>query len=73
MEIKMKKYTRNAIFTELKEFDYLSKEDDFIEITEWYNGEGFDVTINSFGNFNFQLTWGQYKALRKLIKKLEKD
>jgi len=69
----MKKYTRNAIFTELKEFDYLSKEDDFIEITEWYNGEGFDVTINSFGNFNFQLTWGQYKALRKLIKKLEKD
>ena len=69
----MKKYTRNAIFTELKEFDYLSKEDDFIEITEWYNGEGFDVTINSVGNFNFQLTWGQYKALRKLIKKLEKD
>ena len=49
----MKEYTRTSKFTELKNYDHLSKDDDFIEITEWYNGEGFDVVIN---DKQFQLT-----------------
>ena len=60
----MKEYTRTSKFTELKAYDHLSKDDDFIEITEWYNGEGFDVVIN---DKQFQLTYGQFEALQALV------
>jgi len=67
---KIDKYQRKAIFSLLKEYDYFAEENDFIEITEWNNGEGFDVEISTKNTQRFQLTWGQFKALKKLIKKL---
>jgi len=67
----MNVYNRKAIFTELKKFDHHASGDDFMEITEWANGEGFDVDIAAKLPTRFQLTWGEYKALKKLIKELE--
>jgi len=64
------KYKREAIFSELKKFDVFAKDDDYIEVTEWKNGEGFDVDINSNERSFFQLTYGSFNALKKLIKKL---
>jgi hypothetical protein len=67
----MKKYNRKAIFTELAKYCYLAGPSDFIEITEWFNGEGFDICIsNKSGNTIFQLTHGELDALKKLIKEL---
>lgn len=68
----MEKYKRNSVFSDLKKFDIFAKDSDFIEVTEWYNGEGFDVEISSSLPERFQLTWGEYKALKKLVKELEK-
>jgi hypothetical protein len=66
-------YSRQAIFAELKQFDPLfSKEHDYIEITEWANGEGFDVNINTTQDAKFHLTWGQWDAIKYLIKQLNK-
>ena len=62
----METYKRESAFTELKEFDHLAKPDDFMEVTLWHNGEGFDVTISD--DQLFTLSWGQYKALKKLVK-----
>ena len=60
-----KRYERNSIFSSLQEFDPgFAKEHDYIEITEWYNGEGFDVVIN---DKQFQLTYGQFEALQALV------
>lgn len=36
----MKKYFRKSISADLNRFDYLAKENNFIEVTEWHNGEG---------------------------------
>lgn len=66
----MKKYTKNAVFCELKKYDHIANDDDYIEVTEWKNGEGFDVEIVGKLSTRFQLTWGEYTALKKLIKKL---
>jgi hypothetical protein len=63
--------SRKAIFSELAHYDHLSKPDDFIEITEWSNGEGYDVEIATSLGSRFQLTHGQYAALKDLITKLE--
>ena len=36
----MEIYNRKAIFAELKDYDVLSSDNAYIEITEWHNGEG---------------------------------
>ena len=64
----IKEYTRKAKFTPLKPYDYFAKDDHFMETTEWYNGEGLDVSINSaLGEQHFSLTWGEWNALKALI------
>lgn len=67
----IEKYKRKTAFAVLKQFDVLSKDNDFIEVSLWHNTEGFDVHHSSCGEQHFQLTWGQYKALKKLIKELD--
>ena len=61
----MEMYQRKSKFTELKKYDHLAKDDDFIEVCEWHNGEGFDVAIGA--NKQFQLTWGELYALIALV------
>jgi hypothetical protein len=37
---------------------------DFLEVTEWANGEGYDIHIcDTDGEKIFRLTYGQYEAL----------
>lgn len=74
-EIKIEESKRKALYTELKEFCTFSmhkgRESDFIEVTEWTNGEGFDVHISSgVERESFRLTIGQFEALKKLVKTL---
>jgi hypothetical protein len=61
----METYTRKAKFTELKNYCHMSKVGDFMEVTEWHNGEGFDVTIGT--DQQFSLTTGQYECLMALV------
>lgn len=63
-------YKKNAVFCDLNDFDILAKKCDFIEITEWKNGDGFDVDIGGTNTQMFQLTRGQFNAMKVLIKKL---
>ena len=65
-------YKRNAVFTELKEYDHMARDDDFMEVCEWKNGDGFDVEVEGKLKTRFQLTWGEYNALIELVKELEK-
>jgi ribosomal protein L44E len=67
------KYKKSAVFAPLKQFCYFGKEHDYIEVTEWKNGEGFDVEINGRKTERFQLTWGEFDALKKLVKQLKKQ
>ena len=42
----MEHYNRKSVTDSLKKYDCLAKDSDFIEVTEWYNGEGWDISIN---------------------------
>lgn len=64
----MKIGKRKTINGCLHKFDYLAKEDDFIEVTEWSNGEGISVTINMN---TFELTFGQLDAINYLSQALK--
>jgi len=65
-------YKLEAAFTPLQQFDHCAKPGGFIEVALWHNCEGFDVHINSYSEQSFRLTWGEFKALKKLIKELDK-
>lgn len=69
----MEKYKRKAVFSSLKDYDVFCGEYDFMEVTEWSNGEGFDVEVAGKTNERFQLTYGCYEALKDLVKEIEKD
>ena len=62
----MQFYERKARFDELNKYCHLAKPGDFVEITEWHNGEGIDVTIGT--NKMFQLTWGELEAVQVLAR-----
>ena len=58
---------RTAKFTELKPYCVMAEDNGYMEVCEWSNGEGFDVTLNSHGEQRFSLTWGQWEALQALV------
>lgn len=61
--------SRKAVNDKLKKYDYLAKDEDYIEIVEWTNGEGYDITIND--DKIISLTRGQIDAINYLVKSLE--
>lgn len=65
-------YKLDAAFALLQKFDHCAKPEDFIEVSLWHNGEGFNVDLSSNGDQSINLTWGQFKAIKKLIKELDK-
>ncbi len=62
-------FKRNSVYSSLKEYCHMCKDEhSFMEVTEWYNGEGFDIIINDgFAEQKFSLTHGQYQLLQVLI------
>lgn len=65
----MKITKKKSIFEEnLQKFDHLAKGDDYIEVTEWANGEGWDIAFN---NKSISLTYGELEAINFLVKCLD--
>lgn len=65
----METIQRKAINDNLNKYCYMAKESDFIEVTEWTNGEGYDIQIKD--NTIISLTHGELEAINYLIKALE--
>lgn len=57
-------YNRKARFAELQPYDAFADLNSFMEVCEWHNGEGFDVTLD---NRHFGFTWGQWECLSVLV------
>lgn len=70
----MEKSTRKSVSDSLSKYDYLVNKDEhsFIEVTEWANGEGFDITIETKDKSRLMsLTIGELEAINYLTKSLE--
>lgn len=64
----MKVDNRRSVMEELGKYCHLSNKHDFMEVTEWANGEGVDICIQR-GNYTekFYLTNGEYELLQALF------
>ena len=70
----MEKNMRKSINDDLSKYDYLINkgEHSFIVVTEWVNGEGFDITIETkIRSKLISLTIGELEAINYLTKSLE--
>ena len=59
----MKFAQRKTVYADLQHYCHMAKPHEICEVTEWTNGEGWDVYI---GNKQFQLTYGELQALTVL-------
>ena len=57
--------TRKSKFMYLKPYCHHAKEHDYIEVTEWSNGEGTDINLND--KKHISLTWGELEALQVIL------
>jgi hypothetical protein len=62
----MKESQRTCRFVELKNYNIDRKGDDFLEVTEWTNAEGFDIHL-SRGHQSLSMTWEEFTALQKAL------
>ena len=60
---------RKSVIEDLKKFDMTADKDDFIEVCEWPNGEGFDISITDKKIIGF--TRGELEAINFLTKILD--
>ena len=65
----MKIDSRKSINDDLQKYDHLKNKSSFIEITEWTNGEGWDIFVDEKKAFN--LTYGELEAINYLTKALD--
>lgn len=62
----MKESQRTCRFVELKNYNIDRKGDDFLEVTEWTNSEGFDIHL-SRGHQSLSMTWEEFTALQQAL------
>lgn len=62
--------TRKSVNDKLSKYDHLcnKQDEDFIEVTEWTNGEGWDIYVK---DRHIQLTYGELEAINYLTKALD--
>jgi hypothetical protein len=59
---------RKALFSELKKYCHHSGDNDYMEVTEWSNGEGYDVCIDRKNSSDkFSITYGEIELLMVLL------
>lgn len=61
---------RKSISCSMKQFNPIASDNSFIEVTEWTNGEGYDVIID---DKQYSLHYSEIEAINYLIKSLEYD
>lgn len=66
--MKVEVNNRRAVFAELKDYCMHSGDHDYMEVTEWSNGEGYDILIDRMrGIERFSLSHGEWELLQVLI------
>ena len=67
-------YNRKSAIVDLKKFNFSGNDGDYMEVTEWKNGDGYTASIET-GNRNvlFDITSGEIDALNYLVNAVHYD
>jgi hypothetical protein len=53
------------------EFRKMDGNDGIVTVTEWWNGEGYDIIVDGDNKFNISVTHEEYDVISLLIKYLQ--
>ena len=56
---------RTSVKDDLRKYDHLANKDSIIQVTQWANGDGWDISIDDEPVMS--LTWGQLDAINYLV------
>lgn len=56
---------RTSVKDDLRKYDHLANKDSIIQVTQWANGDGWDISIDDEPVIS--LTWGQLDAINYLV------
>jgi len=74
-EAKIRKSERPTAYCNLSEFCPYANENDTIEVTDWTNGDGYDIQIirpdDKEGDLKIELTYGELDAIKALVAMLD--
>ena len=60
---------RTSVKDDLRKYDHLANKDSIIQVTQWANEEGWDISINDEPVIS--LTWGQLDAINYLTSTIQ--
>lgn len=60
---------RTSVKDDLRKYDHLANKDSIIQVTQWANGEGWDISIDDEPVIS--LTWGQLDAINYLVNTMQ--
>jgi hypothetical protein len=60
---------RTSVKDDLRKYDHLANKDSIIQVTQWTNGEGWDISIDDEPVIS--LTWGQLDAINYLTNTIQ--
>ena len=60
---------RMSVKDDLRKYDHLANKDSIIQVTQWANGEGWDISIDDEPVIS--LTWGQLDAINYLTNTIQ--
>ena len=70
----MKFNNRRSVWDDLSKYTYSKDDNSFVEVTEWTNGEGFDISIYNKGKDQFMvLSREEIEAINHLISMLDHE
>jgi hypothetical protein len=78
-DIKVYSNTRKTVHLTTSQLCVFAGKNDYIEMTEWTNGDGYDIqicrTIDILGtkNINLRLTTGEVEAIKELHNQITKE
>ena len=58
-----------SVKDDLRKYDHLANKDSIIQVTQWANGEGWDISIDDEPVIS--LTWGQLDAINYLTNTIQ--
>ena len=60
---------RTSVKDDLRKYDHLANKDSIIQVTQWVNGDGWDISIDDEPVIS--LTWGQLDAINYLTNTIQ--
>lgn len=60
---------RTSVKDDLRKYDHLANKDSIIQVTQWANGDGWDISIDDEPVIS--LTWGQLDAINYLTNTIQ--